>query len=201
MTVNTETTLDLGTRIHVIGSSGSGKSTLAARLAKALDGRFVDLDALNWLPGWVGLNETDPGKLEQRFREATCGPRWVTAGSYTAIAQRAFWPRLQTIIWLDLPVALSIWRMMRRSWHRSRTQELLWGTNVERFWPHLMLWREPEDSLLLYLITQHARKRRRFLAAMSDPHWSHIRFVRLVSRADVEAFAQAVEQGAPVGRQ
>lgn len=201
MSVSTKTALGLGTRIHVIGSSGSGKSTLAARLAKALNGRFVDLDALNWLPGWVGLNETDPRKLEQRFREATCGPRWVTAGSYTAIAQRAFWPRLQTIIWLDLPVALSIWRMMRRSWHRSRTQELLWGTNVERFWPHLMLWREPEDSLLLYLITQHARKRRRFLAAMSDPRWAHIRFVRLVSRADVEAFAQAVEQGAPAGSQ
>ena len=183
-----------GTRIHVIGSSGSGKSTLAQRLATALDGDFVELDALNWLPNWVGLNEIDRPALEQRFLDATAGQRWVSAGSYTSIAQRAFWPRLQTIVWLDLPAALSIWRMLRRSWRRWRNRELLWGTNVERFWPHFMLWREPADSLLLWIVTQHARKRRQTLAAMADPRWRHIRFVRLVSTADVEAFARAVEE-------
>ena len=185
---------ELGTRIHVIGSSCSGKSTLAERLATALDGDFVELDALNWLPGWVALNETDRPALERRFRDATRGQRWVSAGSYTAVAQRAFWPRLQTIVWLDLPAVLSIGRMVRRSWRRWRTKELLWGTNVERFWPQFMLWRAPEDSLLLYIATQHARKRRQVLAAMADPRWAHIRFVRLVSKTDVEAFARAVER-------
>ena len=41
----------IGTRIHVIGNSTSGKSTLAARLAEALDAKFVELDAINWQPG------------------------------------------------------------------------------------------------------------------------------------------------------
>lgn len=181
-----------GTRIHVVGSSGSGKSTLAARLAAALDAEFVELDALNWAPGWVGLNATDPAALEQRFRDATAGERWVTAGSYTGIAQRAFWPRLDAIVWLDVPAGVSVLRMLRRSWQRWRRRELLWGTNVERFWPQLAVWRG-EDSLLWWLVVHHARRRRQVLAAMADPRWARIRFVRLVATADVAAFAQAAE--------
>ncbi len=71
----------IGTRIHVIGNSTSGKSTLGARLAEALDATFVELDAINWQPGWVGLNATDPDELERRIRGATRGERWVVAGS------------------------------------------------------------------------------------------------------------------------
>ena len=180
----------IGERIHIIGMSCSGKSTLAARLAKALDADFVDLDAINWLPDWVALNETDRPELERRFRAATEGRRWVSAGSYTATAQRAFWPRLDTIVWLDLPGPLLVWRCLRRSWGRWRTQDLLWGTNVENFWRHLAVWRE--ESLLWWIATQYRRKRRNTLAAMVDPRWSHIRFVRLASAADVDAFAEAV---------
>ena len=115
----------------------------------------------------------------------------MTAGSYTATAQRAFWPRLDTIVWLDLPAPLLMWRCLRRSWRRWRTGELLWGTNVERFWPQLAMWRG-EDSLLWWIATQHRRKRRATLAAMVDPRWSHIRFVRLKSSADIEAFVERV---------
>ena len=183
----------LGTRIHIVGMSSSGKTTLAARLAKAKGLTVVDLDALNWLPGWVGLNEADPPALERRFRAATSGERWVTAGSYSAIAQRAFWGRVETLIWLDLPVSLCMWRMLRRSWHRWRTGELLWGTNRERFWPQLLVWRQA-DSLLWWIVTQHRRRRRQTLEATANPRWAHIRFVRLLSSRDVEAFAQAVER-------
>ena len=123
----------IGTRIHVIGNSASGKSTLARRLALTLDANFVELDALNWLPNWVGLNETDPDELLRRFKNATQGDKWVVAGSYTRFAKQSFWPRLDTVVWLDLPVRVLIWRVIRRSWHRWRSKELLWGTNVERF--------------------------------------------------------------------
>ena len=71
--------MPIGQRIHVIGNSASGKSTLAASLAESLDAAFVELDALNWLPGWVGLNETNPDEFERRIREATMGERWVVA--------------------------------------------------------------------------------------------------------------------------
>ena len=44
---------DVGRRIHVMGNSSSGKSTLAERLSRALELPLVELDALNWEPGWV----------------------------------------------------------------------------------------------------------------------------------------------------
>ena len=189
----TEAESPIGTRIHVIGISASGKSTLAARLAGALDAAFVELDALNWQPGWIGLNETDPDELERQIREATDGERWVVAGSYERFCQRVFWSRLDTIVWLDLPMPLLLLRVLRRTWRRWRSRELLWGTNYERFWPHLMIWRKRE-SLLGWIISQHTRMRNDMLAHRSVPRWAHIRFVRLTSPREVEAFARSVER-------
>ena len=181
----------VGNRIHVIGNSSSGKSTLAARLADALDAPLVELDAINWQPGWVGLNATDPEEFKRRIREATHGERWVVAGSYSKFSQETFWPRLDTVVWLDLPLPLVVLRFLRRSWKRWRSRELVWGNNRERFWRHFMIWRG-HDSLLVWIITQHGRKRRDMLAHVSDPRWTHIRFVRLRSPRAVEEFARSV---------
>ena len=185
-------TCPVGRRIHVIGNSSSGKSTLAKRLAHALDADFVELDALNWLPGWVGLNETDPEELERRFRHATRGDDWVVAGSYSGFSQRSYWSRLETVIWLDLPMLVLLKRHLARSWRRARSRELLWGTNVEGFWEHFLVWRK-EKSLIYWIVTQHGRKRRQMRAWIADERWAHIRFVRLKSGREADAFARSVE--------
>ena len=184
----------IGRRVHVMGNSSSGKSTLARRLAAALDADFVELDALNWLPDWVGLNETNPAELTRRIEHATRGDAWVVGGSYTRFAQQAFWARLESVIWLDLPTPLLVWRMLRRAWRRWRTRELLWASNTEEFWPHLAFWRK-EDSLVYWIVTQRRPRREEMLAAMTDPRWAHIRFVRLTSVHEVETFTANVEAG------
>src|SRR5688572_585686 len=135
----------IGQRIHVIGNSGSGKSTLGAHLAGLLDIPFVELDALNWEPGWVGLNDANPAELQRRIEDATRGPQWVVAGSYFRFSQTAFWDRLQTVIWLDLPMPQLLLRTLSRSWRRWRSKELLWGTNYESFWRQLMVWKKEES--------------------------------------------------------
>ena len=182
----------IGRRIHVMGNTSAGKSTLGIRLAQALDVPFVELDALNWQPGWIGLTTTNPTEFERRIHEATAGDGWVVAGSYTSFSQRTFWPRLQSVIWLDLPLPQLVWRVLTRSWRRWRTRELLWGTNYERFWPQLMIWRK-EDSLVWWAVTQQHRKRRSMLGYIADPAWAHVRFVRLTSSAEIEVFTQSVE--------
>ncbi len=182
----------IGRRIHIMGNTSAGKSTLGARFARRLGVPFVELDALNWEPGWVGLNTTNPEEFERRIREATAGDGWVVAGSYTSFSQRVFWPRLETVVWLDLPLPQLVWRVLTRSWRRWRSQELLWGTNYERFWPQLMVWRK-EDSLIWWAVTQQQRKRRSLLQYMTDPRWAHIRFIRLTSSAEIELFTHAVE--------
>lgn len=179
----------VGRRIHVTGNSCSGKSTLANHLAAALDVPSVELDALNWQPGWVGLADTDPGELDRRLADATAGEGWVVSGSYMGFSQRVFWPRVETVVWLDLPVHRLLWRVLVRSWARWRSKELLWGTNYERFWPQLKVWNR-EDSLVWWIVTQQGRKRRRMQACMQDPAWRHIAFIRLGSAAEIEAFSR-----------
>jgi adenylate kinase family enzyme len=187
----------IGRRIHVIGNSSSGKSTLAARLSERLSLPLVELDALNWQPGWVGLNEANPAEFERRIREATAGDAWVVAGSYSTFSQRVFWGRLQTLIWLDLPVPQLLWRSLARSWRRWRSRELLWGTNHESFWRQMMVWRK-QDSLVWWIVTQQRRKRQAMRAAMADPTWSHVRFIHLRSSAAVASLLIALET-LPVG--
>ncbi|MGB1013324.1 MAG: adenylate kinase [Nannocystaceae bacterium] len=175
----------LGTRIHIMGNTCAGKSTLAERLASRWKLPPIDLDALNWLPKWVGLTQTDPNEFERRLRSATAGDDWVVAGSYSEFCQRVFSPRLQTVIWLDMPLARIVARVLTRAWRRQRSGELLWGTNTERMWPHLKVWHE--DSLVRWAVTQHRRKQRWMLAQIFDPMWAHIRFIRLRSPAEVDA--------------
>ena len=109
------------------------------------------------------------------------------------MAQRTFWARLDTVVWLDLPMMVLLWRVVRRTWKRWRSKELLWGTNRQRFWPQFLIWRKGE-SLVAWIVTQHARKRTTMVAHMSDPRWSHIRFARLTSSREVEAFVGSVER-------
>ncbi|MFA7248256.1 MAG: hypothetical protein WC273_01325 [Dehalococcoidia bacterium] len=179
-------------RIQVMGSSGSGKSTVGLRLAAVLDLPHVELDALFFLPGWVQRTDED---FRDRIRRATEGDRWVVSGNQTRRVLDVVWPRAETIVWLDLPLRVTIPRVFLRSWRRWRTQELLWGTNVERFWPQLALW-DPERSVVGYSI----RSRHRFVtlmtAAMSDPRWAHISFIRLTSQREVDRFLGSVEAAA-----
>lgn len=116
--------LPMGQRIHIIGNSNSGKSTLGKQLAKLLGIVLIELDAINWLPNWVGLNTTDPEELEKRIAEATIGEAWVVEGSYIQFSQNVFWSRLETVTWLDLPLRQLIWRLLIRSWRRWRTKEI-----------------------------------------------------------------------------
>ena len=184
----------IGRRIQVIGNTCSGKSTLGKRLAGVLDLPLVELDAINWQPEWVSLAEMDPEELERRVGEATRGDSWVVAGSYSAFSQRIFWPRLQTVVCLDLPLLLLVWRVIVRSWRRWRTKELLWGTNYEQFWPQLMVWSK-NNSLIWWAVTQQSRKRRKTSGLMADPQWAHIRFIHLTSSKDVESFTRSVIDG------
>ena len=189
----------IGQRLHVVGTTCSGKSTLAARLADALQVSVVELDALNWQPGWVALTETDPEAFETRLKEATAGDGWVVAGDYSGFTRRLCWPKLHTVVWLDLSLSLILRRVVSRSWRRWRSKELLWGTNRENFWTHLMLWRGA-DSLLWWAWTTHEKKRRRMVASMANPQWAHIRFVRLTSVREVERFVRLIDVSPPQPR-
>ena len=174
-------------RILVIGNTGSGKSTLGEELARRLRLPFVELDALFWLPSWTEPASED---FRTKVRAATEGGRWVIAGNYRGRTQDITWPQAQVAIHLDLGLWTSLHRVTRRSWQRSRSKELLWGTNTETFSKHLELW--SDDSLLKWAVKSHLTRRRDHLRAPTDPRWSHIDFVRLRSPSEVARWLEAV---------
>ena len=106
-------------RILVIGIPGAGKSTLAAGLGAALDLPVIHLDALFWKPGW---KETPRDEFRALTAELIKREQWVIDGHYG----RSFDVRLpaaDTVVLLDLPRMLCIWRVIRR-WltHIGRTR-------------------------------------------------------------------------------
>src|SRR5579875_900375 len=177
----------LGRRIIVIGSSNAGKSTLAQRLAEHLDAEFIELDALYWEPGWVGATDE---VFRERVRRAIESDSWVMAGNYSR--QRDIsWPLADTVVWLDLSLPTLLRRCTTRSWRRWRSGELLWGTNRETFWEHLMLW-NPERSLIAFTTKYYWRKRRELEALTADPRWSHLHFIRLRTQGEVDRWLNGV---------
>jgi adenylate kinase family enzyme len=97
-------------RIAIIGPGGSGKSRLARELGERLDLPVVDLDDLFWQPGWV---EPDRDEWEALNRELVQGERWILDGNYGGTMEIRL-AAADTIVFLDPPPLLCIWRVLRR---------------------------------------------------------------------------------------
>ena len=121
-------------RVVVVGSSGSGKSTFGRALAGACDLARIELDALNWGPGWFDRSNNEPDDFVRRIDHAITGDRWVTDGNYRIAMTRTL-PRATHIIWLDYSRAVVMRRVIWRSLVRAIGQQELWpGTgNREDF--------------------------------------------------------------------
>lgn len=171
-------------RVVVIGGSGSGKTTVAAQLGTLLDAPHIELDALNWEPNWV---EAPLEVFQKRVTEAVATNRWVIDGSYRKVRD-IVWPRATTIVWLDIPLVVSFWRLILRTFKRRRTGELLWGNNRENL-KNVLTGR---DSLFLYALKTHWRRRREYQVAMSQPEHAHIENVRLSSHKQIRKWLDSV---------
>jgi adenylate kinase family enzyme len=121
-------------RLVVVGTSGSGKTTMARALAKALDLPHIELDGVNWQPGWRDLSRLEPQEFFRRVAEAAAGEAWVMDGNYTK-AKDAHWARATAFIWMDTPRWVVMRQVLWRSLSRAVSKRELWpGTgNKELF--------------------------------------------------------------------
>ncbi len=169
-------------RFVIVGVTGCGKSTLAERLAKDLALDFIELDALFWKPGWV---ESDPEEFQKKVADAIRAPRWALAGNYSLVRE-IVWQRADALIWLDYPFFLVLGRLLRRIWIRSRSRELLWGTNYEPLWIHLKLW--SKDSLINWLFQTYWRRKRVYAGLLASPEYSHLAIFHFRSPDQTESW-------------
>src|SRR5689334_2254401 len=102
-------------RIAVVGTSGSGKTTLARRIADQLSIPYIELDAINWQPGWRALNEDDPAELRRRVDQATDRSAWVLDGNYGSSLGTLVPSKASHLVWLDYDRPIVMARVIRRS--------------------------------------------------------------------------------------
>ena len=177
-------------RIVIIGRTGSGKTTLARELAAALDVPHVELDALYFGPKF----STVPlSVLRERTSAAVAGDRWVTDGNKSAV-RNLVWPRADTIIWLDYPLVVCLWRLGRRAlWRTSVLQAQAAEAGGKTGLSRQFL--SAAKGVLLAL-RSHMGQRREYPRMFAKPENQHLAVVRLRSpRATRRWMARVIEGG------
>lgn len=179
-------------RISVIGTSGAGKSTFARRLAEAIGAPYVELDAINWQPGWRDLNTHDSAEFRRRVAEAAAAEAWVSDGNYSGV-QDLVLARATHLVWLDYSRWVVMGRVLRRSLVRAMTGRELWtGTgNREEFGRWLS-----KEHPIRWAWDTYDDRRRRFEVLFADPALEDVAKHRLRHPAGAEALARGIEKEA-----
>jgi adenylate kinase family enzyme len=169
----------VGRRIAVLGASGNGKTTVARALAARLHVPHVELDALHHGPNWA---EPPVDEFRSRVAAAVDSDGWVADGDYSSKLGDLVLQRAETVVWLDQPLPLILWRLWRRTSRRIRRREELWSGNRES-WRSAFWGRE---SLFAWTIRTYFRKRRTLPRRFA--RHPHLEVVRLRSPREVERY-------------
>lgn len=173
-------------RIVILGASGSGKTTLANKLCVRLNLPCYDMDNLAWMPGWT---QRPREELRAHVREVTAADRWVISGNYSSVRD-IVWTRADTVVWLDFPLRIVLWRLFRRTLKRVITQENLWETGNTERWSNFFA-RDKEQNIFRWVLYSHPKHRAEYPIAFRQPEYAHLHVIRLLSPRDTEQWLQA----------
>ena len=161
-------------RVLVIGCGGAGKSTFARVLGRLAALPVVHLDQEYWHPAWIA---TPAEVWERQIARLIESDRWILDGNYGGTLA----PRLaacDTVILLDLPRALCLWRVIKRGWrYRGRARP-----ETREGCPERLSWQ------FVHWIWTYRRRRRPAIAARLGALRADQRAVVLRTRAEVAAF-------------
>ena len=148
-------------KILVIGSSGAGKSTFSRRLSDILDIEVIHLDKEHWKPGWV---EPPKDVWRRKVEELVSVEEWIMDGNYSGTLDLRI-AACDTVIFLDLPRMLCVWRMLKRvaTYRGSNRPDMAEGCDEKVDLPFLLwVWNYPTRSRpkVLRLMQEHSQTKR-----------------------------------------
>jgi adenylate kinase family enzyme len=162
-------------RILVAGTSGSGKTTLAGRIAAIVGAPHTEIDALYHGPNW-----TPRDSFMADVSAFTAQPRWVTEWQYGK-ARPLLLRRADLLVWLDLPRAAVMERVVRRTAQRRLTSTVLWNGNLE---PPLSTFFTDRDHIVRWAWRTHHENAQRVAAAVTSR--GDLSIVRLRRQREVD---------------
>jgi adenylate kinase family enzyme len=176
-------------RIAVVGTSGSGKTTLAKALAAQLALPYIELDALNWQPGWRDLSRNDPDEFVRRVTLTVAADTWVVDGNY-GLVREFVWRRATHLVWLDYDRAVIMYRVIRRSLVRAMLRTELWAGNRER-WLHMLRPSHP----IRWAWSTWARRRKEYEERIGLSDYAHLVVLRLRRPRDAKKLLRRLMRG------
>lgn len=153
--------INLKERIAIVGPSGSGKSTIARKLAQITKLPLFHLDRYYWKPGWKLRNEAEWAEIQQQLIQEN--PCWIIEGTYSNSLPIRFEPS-QTIIYLDYPKPVYIWRAFVRAisnYGKSRS-DVANGCQDNLNWKyvlHILTWSKTHDPAVKAMVKKYSAGR------------------------------------------
>lgn len=117
-------------RVSVIGCPGAGKTTFSRELSRSTKLPLVHLDFM--YHDQTYSYQTDKDSWRKRVLKETKERRWIIDGNYKSTFDIRL-PKSDTIIFLDYPTYISIWRAIkRRVQYREKVRDDMPSTWKER---------------------------------------------------------------------
>jgi len=139
------------------------------------------LDSLNWDSNWIPSPD-----FENRVRKKLVeNQEWIVDGNNEKVRDFV-WINATVIIWLDYPLYVIFWRLVKRTFKRLLFREILWNGNIER-WSVVFSW----NSIILWCITMFFRYKKEF------PEWilkyPHLNVLRFKSNEDSQQWLHSLQ--------
>lgn len=116
-------------RILVLGNCGTGKTTYSRKLAQKLKLPLHHLDQYYWESNWGRPTRQD---WRNKVSKLVSGKNWIIDGSYPSTLDIRI-PAADTIIFLDYPKAVALWRAIKRYLiNFGKKREDIGGNNIEK---------------------------------------------------------------------
>lgn len=164
-------------RVMIVGGPGSGKSTLARALGERMGLPVYHMDHIHWQENWVERPRDERWSLAAEVERQEA---WVFEGGLSKTYTNRL-ARADTLIWLDLPVGLRLWRVTKRLFRYlgQHRPDLPQGC-TERI--------HPETLAFYRFIWTHRNRSRDKIVHLIESHQGDAQVVHLTRPSQVAAY-------------